>query len=219
MRPDLFAVLTLVFVGGTLVGENAGSKALLRACKPVASAGFLVAAWAAGAFETAYGTTIFVGLALSALGDVFLMWREPTPFKAGIAAFLLGHVAYVVAFVGAGVDAAWMAAAAIGGVLAAAVVMRWLWPHIQPSADREGPDMRGPVVAYVVVITSMVAAAFGTRGAGHDPWWVVGAVGFYLSDLAVARDRFVHTSFFNRLWGFPLYYAAQLVLALSSGPN
>jgi hypothetical protein len=38
-------------------------------------------------------------------------------------------------------------------------------------------------------------------------------VSFYLSDLSVARDRFVVTEFNNKLWGWPLYFGAQLVLA------
>jgi len=31
----------------------------------------------------------------------------------------------------------------------------------------------------------------------------------------VVRDRFVSTGFVNRLWGLPLYYAAQLIIAWS----
>jgi hypothetical protein len=33
------------------------------------------------------------------------------------------------------------------------------------------------------------------------------------SDVAVARDRFVAPSVGNRLWGLPLYFVAQLLLA------
>ena len=43
------------------------------------------------------------------------------------------------------------------------------------------------------------------------------AVAFYLSDVSVARDRFVAPGFGNRIWGLPLYYAAQLLFALSTG--
>ena len=43
----------------------------------------------------------------------------------------------------------------------------------------------------------------------------MGAIGFYLSDLSVARDRFVVSAFVNRLWGLPLYYAAQVALGWS----
>ena len=41
----------------------------------------------------------------------------------------------------------------------------------------------------------------------------LGALLFFASDLSVARDVFVHRTFVNRLWGLPLYYAAQLCLA------
>ena len=42
---------------------------------------------------------------------------------------------------------------------------------------------------------------------------VAGAVLFAVSDISVARDQFVRPAFINRLWGLPLYYAAQLLLA------
>ena len=39
----------------------------------------------------------------------------------------------------------------------------------------------------------------------------------FLSDLAVARQRFLRTGFVDRLWGLPLYYGAQLVFASTVG--
>ena len=50
-------------------------------------------------------------------------------------------------------------------------------------------------------------------GAGSTPLILGGALAFYLSDLSVARDRFIREAFVNRLWGLPLYYGAQLLLA------
>ena len=44
-----------------------------------------------------------------------------------------------------------------------------------------------------------------------------GALLFYLSDLFVARNRFMEKSFINRLMGLPLYYTAQFLLAFSIG--
>ena len=73
--------------------------------------------------------------------------------------------------------------------------------------------MRGPVLAYVAVISSMVLLAAGTVGADARPAILIGAVAFYVSDLAVARHRFVAKTFWNKTWGLPLYYGAQLVLA------
>ena len=42
---------------------------------------------------------------------------------------------------------------------------------------------------------------------------LTGALAFAISDLAVARERFVTPSFVNGAWGLPLYFAAQLTLA------
>lgn len=71
--------------------------------------------------------------------------------------------------------------------------------------------------AYVVVISAMVACAAGAFGATGDAALLAGAVAFFLSDLAVARERFVARSFANKLWGLPLYYGAQLLLAWTAG--
>ena len=45
----------------------------------------------------------------------------------------------------------------------------------------------------------------------------VGAVSFYLSDVFVARDRFLKSEFVNRLIGLPMYYCGQFLLAFSVG--
>lgn len=44
-----------------------------------------------------------------------------------------------------------------------------------------------------------------------------GAVLFYFSDIFVARQRFVKKAFFNRAAGLPMYYAAQFMIAFSTG--
>lgn len=178
--------------------------------KPLAAACFVALALLSGALETAWGTVLFVGLLFAAGGDVLLIPKGRATFLAGLGSFLLGHVGYAVAFTVRGIDATWALIAAGVCVVAAIPVLRWLWPHV----DR---GMRAPVAAYVVVITAMVALAAGTYGAHGDVLILAGAVGFYLSDLSVARDRFVAPGFANRVWGLPLYFGAQLVLASTVG--
>ena len=173
--------------------------------KPAAAVVFVLAGLAAGALSTTWGTILFAGLVLSAIGDVLLIPHDKRAFLGGLVSFLLGHVAYAVAFVVRGVEWLWVGLAALAMVGVAAPVLRWLWPHV----DR---PMRGPVAAYIVVITAMVALAVGTL----EPWLVVGAVGFYLSDLSVAKGRFVGQSFGNRAWGLPLYFFSQLVIATAA---
>ena len=75
--------------------------------------------------------------------------------------------------------------------------------------------MKTPVSTYLAVISLMVALGAGAFGADRMPILLAAPIAFYLSDLAVARDRFVQRSFVNRVWGLPLYYTAQLLFAVS----
>jgi len=63
----------------------------------------------------------------------------------------------------------------------------------------------------------MISVAIGATGASGRGLLAVGALLFGASDLFVARERFIEPGFRNRLFGLPLYYAGQLLLALSSG--
>lgn len=76
--------------------------------------------------------------------------------------------------------------------------------------------MRAPVHVYMAVIACMVAAAVSGSAHTGDGALAVGAVAFALSDLSVARERFVRPQLINLLWGLPLYYFAQVVLAVSA---
>ena len=77
-----------------------------------------------------------------------LMFTGRAAFLAGLASFLLAHVAYVGAFLKAGVSPKWTVIAAAGAVVLAAIVLRWLLPHVED-------DMKVPVLGYVVVISMM----------------------------------------------------------------
>jgi len=71
--------------------------------------------------------------------------------------------------------------------------------------------MKAPVYGYMAVISAMLVSAAGA--APSDPAIFAGAALFYVSDLCVARERFVTPGFANGALGLPLYFAAQLVLA------
>ena len=144
-------------------------------------------------------------------GDVLLMPDDRRAFLAGIAAFALGHVGFAVAFVLRGQVATIAMATAVCLAPLGLVVLRWLWPHVRGV-------MRVAVPSYVGIICTMVATAAGTASLaswGSGAALVVGACLFWLSDLCVARERFVTQGFVNRAIGLPLYYGAQLVLALA----
>lgn len=177
--------------------------------KPLASAGFLAVALAAGALDSAFGRWVFAGLVLSALGDVFLLWKAEATFLAGLGSFLIAHVLYSIGFLVRGTAPAGLVSIVAFGFFAWQV-LRWLEPHLSQR-------MRPPVVAYALAISVMGILAVATAADAWDWRIPVGAALFIVSDLAVARDNFVAPGLSNRLWGLPLYYCGQLLLAWAAG--
>ena len=200
------AIVMALGVALTLVGEWTSRRALVYLCKPLASAAFVALGWSLYAPPNPYGAWIVIGVAISLLGDVCLML--PSGLRPGLLAFLAAHVAYVAAFHTLSPARSWPFVLAVPVVAVSVIVTRWLWPHLGA--------MRVPVSAYVIVISIMVwgaASAVAANTAGRIA--LAGALLFYLSDLSVARDRFVRKEFRNRAWGLPAYYAGQALLALS----
>lgn len=200
-------ILCAVAVAGLLVAEYRRSRAGLWLAKPVASLAFIWAGLAAGALDSSYGQLVLLGLVLCLVGDVLLIPLErPAVFRAGVFAFLAGHVAYSAAFLTRPLDPLGLAAGAVLLAVVVGAVLRWIGPTLPAG-------MVWPVRVYMVVIGLMSALACGVTAAG-GPWAVaVGALAFTASDVSVARDRFVRHEFVNRAWGLPLYYAAQLAIA------
>jgi uncharacterized membrane protein YhhN len=206
---SLAAALTALAVVGLLLAERSRSQPGKWLAKPAASCGFLAVAWLAGAPQHSYGQTMLVGLALCALGDVLLIpLGTGAAFLCGIASFALGHAVYACAFLMRSVHVVASSLALVGMLGVVIVVLRWLGPRL-PA------DMRLPVRVYMAVIASMVAAAVGVGASTGETSIAIGAVAFAVSDLSVARDRFVRAELQNVLWGLPLYYFAQLLLAFS----
>ena len=200
-------ILCAVAVAGLLVAEYRRSRAGLWLAKPVASLAFIWAGLAAGALDSGYGQLVLLGLVLCLLGDVLLIPLErPAVFRAGVFAFLAGHVAYSAAFLTRPLDPLGLAAGTVLLAVVVGAVLRWIGPTLPAG-------MVWPVRVYMIVIGLMSALACGVTAAG-GPWAVaVGALAFTASDVSVARDRFVRHEFVNRAWGLPLYYAAQLAIA------
>ena len=208
LTPVMLTLVTVVLVLLLLVGEALHHRAMVWVFKPLASAGFVATAVAGGAWDTSVGQCMTAALLLSAAGDVLLIPKDRRAFLAGLVAFLLGHVLFAVAFAVRGASGQWTALAATVMLVPAAVVGRWLLPRVEGKLKR-------PVLAYMTVISAMVALAVGSVVQLGGVALLVAAVAFYLSDLSVARDRFVAPGFINRAWGLPLYYGAQILFALN----
>lgn len=176
--------------------------------KPLAAAAFVWLALSLDATATAYGSWLLAGLLLCLLGDLFLMPEDDRSFLAGLTAFLCGHLLFGVAFFQLPHNFTGLAASALPVLVLLLGVRHWLTPHVEAA-------MKVPVALYVLVISMMLLCAGLTLGQAGAAFIIIGAWGFACSDLAVARRQFVHPSPFNGLWGTPLYFSSQLLLACS----
>jgi uncharacterized membrane protein YhhN len=184
---------------------------LLYLCKPLTTLLVIAHAWPRGAGMGRLRQGVRVGLVLSLIGDVALMWPKPG-FLPGLVAFLLAHLSYTVAFTR---DTRLAAAPAAFGLyaLVAGGLLVLLWPGVP------GP-LQVPVLAYVACLSTMAAQAAAR-------WWVrrdaadgplrrraaIGAALFVCSDALLAFDRFHAPLPAAGLWILGSYWLAQWCIA------
>ncbi len=157
---------------------------------------------------------LIAGLTFCLGGDVLLALPQRKMFLFGLVSFLIGHVIYVAAFFHLAASNGWTWLGT--GVVAPVSVGVYFLLRARLGA------MKIPVVFYIVVITLMVCGAwtvFGDDVVNRAGRLLVlaGAWSFYVSDLFVARNRFVKEEIVDRFIGLPLYYFGQFSLAFSVG--
>jgi alkenylglycerophosphocholine/alkenylglycerophosphoethanolamine hydrolase len=163
--------------------------------------------WVLGAPKSIYRNRLAAGLALSLAGDVLIEWS----FLAGLAAFLLAHIAYIAAFLADTKRPRLLRAVPIAAY--GAGMIAFLWPGLG--------DMRPAVLAYVIAICSMVwraAARVGQSGVARPGEWaaLAGAILFALSDTLIAFDRFHNPIPHAEIPIILLYWMGQAGIAWSA---
>jgi uncharacterized membrane protein YhhN len=208
----IWAAICTVGLLLTLLGEYHKKVLISATGKLIAASAYVAAAYSLGAQFSPYGRFLMAGMLFCWLGDQLLVAQTGRRlFVTGLAAFLIGHLLYSTAFLARGVAGPAMAAGFVIMSVFAWRVGRWLGPHLDSK-------MRVPVNLYVAAISLMVITAAGSFRM-HGSWALLaGAVLFLISDLAVARNRFVAPGIVNRLWGLPVYFTAQMLLAASVLP-
>ena len=162
----------------------------------------------AGALDSVYGRWVLGALALSMAGDLLLIPDSSRSFRLGLLSFLGAHLVYGAAFLERGVDPAVAVWAGLAMLALGGLALRWLWPGL-------GGVFRVAVPVYVVAIGAMAALAAGATAESGSALPLVGATLFCVSDVFVARQRFVQSGFSNAVWGLPLYFGGQCLLAAS----
>lgn len=205
----------LPLLAGLLYFEKKESVKGLLSVKPLLSSLFIITALLQNHQNMVYFYIILSGLLLCLIGDVCLIFFfNKKIFTAGLAAFLAGHILYIIAFFNFGETGPVVFAA---GVLCL-IISSFIFIKLKPLLG----TMTKPVIAYIAIITAMVIGAFLFRE--NDSlnvtlryFIIAAALIFYASDIFVARHRFVKKEFLNRAIGLPMYYTAQFMIALSTG--
>lgn len=211
---SLIVVCAAGLLAGLLYCEK---KEILKAklgVKTVLSSLFILTAVIQSHPIVPYYRLILLALIFCLGGDVFLALPREKMFRFGLVSFLLGHLFYIAAFLYvAGVNSWTFIGLAISLIVSGGVYF-WLQPHLG--------SMKIPVICYIIVITAMVVEAWTVLAAGELMLCgrmrvFIGALGFYFSDVFVARQRFLKARFVNRFIGLSLYYSGQFLLAFSIG--
>src|SRR5512140_946661 len=96
MVPGVPIASCAIAVAGLLVAERRESSAGKWLAKPWASLSFVAVALASGALDTTYGRWILLALCACVAGDLLLIPQGRSAiFRAGVFAFLLGHLAFL----------------------------------------------------------------------------------------------------------------------------
>jgi len=198
------AIVASAVASAVLDGRNAS---LSRLFKMAASTAVIGLVFVLAPQRSAYLILVVVALGASWVGDLALTYDGRSPFVIGLVAFAAAHIAYIAAFFArSALDTASLAIAGVAMTVFAVVVIRWLSPH-RPA------ELKIPILVYVVIISVMVTTAIATHVTTPDIRIPVAAVTFAVSDLFVARQKFVTPSRINRLVGLPLYFVAQTIFA------
>jgi uncharacterized membrane protein YhhN len=210
----MLLVPAIVLLAGLLFFEKKENRKGLLPTKTVLSLLFIVTAISQIHIMQPYTLFIIIGLLFCLGGDVFLALPQDRMFLFGLISFLLGHVCYVIGFVWIAGPSKMTLIGIIVTMVLGGLIYVWLKPHLG--------TMKKPVIAYILVISFMFTGAWSVLGMQQQPFMArllifAGAASFYISDIFVARDRFLKNAFINRLLGLPLYYVAQFMIALSIG--
>lgn len=150
--------------------------------KPLTTLLIAAIAWQAPAGD--YRSYVIIGLLLSCLGDISLMFHGNRWFMGGLSSFLLAHIAFLAAYL-AGVELTqvpwWTLLFLIHGL----VFFGWLLPKTG--------SLKIPVIVYGTVLMGMaVAASTRWQQLQTDAAMLamVGAVLFVISDSALAVRQF-----------------------------
>ena len=164
-----------------------------------------------------FSQLVIAGLIFGMLGDILLnlryLFKEngQKVFLVGILIFMIGHIMYLIALIGA----AYRAIIPIAiGVVIAAVLLKWIFSKVTAA---KAFKIFG--IFYVGAVTIMaVVAVWNVINVLHKTnlLFALGGVLFLISDVVLIFNTFTGTSKFSmRVTNLSLYYIGQILIACS----
>lgn len=169
--------------------------------------------------DRGFASWIVAGLIFGLVGDVCLNLRFVLPksgqkvFLLGVAAFLIGHILYLVALIP--VAPGTLVYSIPAGLVAAALLLYWLLKQIEVKGAFK---IFGVVYIGVVVLMTAVATGLHIHAPGEKRFllFMIGAILFTASDVVLVFNLFGKTKCKAlRAVNLSLYYLGQLLIALS----
>lgn len=204
-----FVILASIFLGALLVADLNGKEKIAGLLKILTSV-CMVIYCGLQVYESSnlYAYLVFTGIFFGLLGDIFLIPKSKNSFLIGMAAFLVGHILYILAFLQYSFSPVKWLVALILISFAMYAVFNWV------KASLRGVLKIG-VAVYMATLATMCSLALSVRIEDALTLVGFGATLFMVSDFFVASHRFKRPHFLNRLVGLPMYYAGQFILASS----
>lgn len=216
----LLAVISAIINGLAVANRDKKTEYIF---KPLTLALLLLMALLLGTSQhSAYIQVWFIpALFFSWCGDIALMFKGNGYFIAGLIAFLLAHICYIIGLNPSlpGGDA---------GVVFIGVLLLYMlvYPRIDRALRHKGEmQLRIPAALYGVVLSLMLGSAWAVL---WRPEWpalskmivVLGSSLFYISDLLLAWNRFVKHTHRRDVVVIIAYHSAQILLTatIALGP-
>jgi len=182
--------------------------------KPLICISLIAYLWISTGLKSVFQKLIAAGLFFGWLGDIFLML--PNKFLFGLAAFLIGHILYVIAFIRQTAPFALnrdKLSILIAGFLA--VYSYYFYTILAPSLGVE----KYPVIAYIIVIALMGLFSYTRKQHTNTSSFLLiflSALLFIVSDSILAANKFVAYFANSGLMIMCTYMLAQYAITLGA---
>lgn len=205
----LFIILITLFGSFHIIANHYNKIFACYILKPLTTFSIISFALYLTGFElNHYAFLIFLGLAFSLLGDVFLMLKSDK-FMQGLISFLIAHIFYIMAFLNASQISI--------NLYAVIPIVLIGFGYLAVLLPKTG-NLKIPVLIYALILQAMVITAdmfYQTANTTGSLMVLIGAIWFMLSDSILAFARFVKSFKLAQISVLSTYYIAQTCIVLS----